>query len=337
MIGRNTKVQGTGRFFQMVSMLVVVIAMLAFSASNLEAQARTINIEADGLPAGLNVSFALEFARCTANGMTFVAAGSVTLDEHSWTTYEPVTLPNGLPSLRAVVHTEYLGQLSVFLPANNGCQSVPNNTARSFYGILGESNGAQAFRRTNPVGRILSSPTMNIAETISAFTRVIVDSNAQAPAASIARSTTANSRWAVGYDDHFGAASISSPSLSITQLVVGFGGMLTTQTRIKMILNTAGQVCLTVDGATVCRARSQGGTLVNGAVSVNVGQLQDTNNQIERSVLWVFRIDPTFPAGNFNAVAGASDDDPMEYLVDGSPEPLNLLPWKNMVIPITIN
>lgn len=326
-------------FANNLSMVVVaVLACLTLAAGGLNAQSvRSLDITAHGLPAGLSVSFNVSAAHCNGNSVSLIPVGSVNLDERTLTTYETVILPGGQISLRAIVRTDYVGDLTVALPASNACSAgIPPTTVSTFFAVLGEQNGSTAFRRTGAVGMVLSNAATTVNQTISAFTRKIVDSDIFAAPTSLNRSTTGFNHWSVAYADSFSSADIDSPSLSFTQPGFGFGGNPITLTRIRMSLTTNGQVCLLVDGTSQCKARSLGGTLVNGPVTMSVAQLQDSSS-VDRSVFWVFRIDPSFSAGNFSVVGSAVDDDPMEYMVDGVAEPLDLLPWKTLKIPVTVN
>jgi len=259
-------------------------------------------------------------------------AGSVNLTEQTTTSFETVILSTGQITLRLVTHTTYIGQMTVVLPGNNGCgTSIPNNTFSFAHTVLGQNNGSPIARFANGQAFPTSSP-FQINRTIEAKTTSILE-NGISPANLDKGSFE---RLDVNYRDAFGTGSISTPSLDITQPGFAFG-MPVTFTFGKMFITDTRNVCLRVNGSTVCRALSQGGLLTNGSVTVDVGGVLDQQiDSFNRFIGWRFRLEPTFVTGNYNVIAAADDADPDEYVVDAQPTALNLLSWKSFKLPVEV-
>jgi hypothetical protein len=312
---------------------VCALVLSIVSAEAGLAQPRLVQTRVDGLPAGLTVGFVGRVTQCTQNGITFPLVGNVNLTEQTTTSFETVVLPGGQISLRQVTHTAYVGEMAVVLPGNNGCGAgTPTNTFVFAHTVLGQNNGLAMARFANGQAFLTGSP-FQINRTIEAKTTSILE-NTNVP-------TTLNKgvfhRLTVNYQDAFGMASISTPSLDITQPGLVFG-MPTTFSFGKIFITDARNVCLRVNGSTVCRALSQGGLLTNGAVTVDVGGVSDVQvDSFNRLVGWRFRLEPTFATGDFQLIAAADDADPDEYVVDGQPTALNLLSWKSLKLAVDVN
>ena len=306
-------------------------------AGMLAAQGNTVNITVEGLPSGLQVAVRREVLSCATIPFRFVPqSGVLNLIEDSFTTYEPVTLPGGQISLRAVVHVRYIGTTPVATSTNCEASLRPTSVALITM-VSGEENGSQALRQKSVIPFISAPAPTNVNITLEAKT-VRINENFQTlqPNAPIARGIP--HRWATNYFDSYGSGSVITPSLDFTQPGVNFLGLPTNISRAKMWITTDDRVCLRVAGVTQC---GQTGNITVGNVTVDASNTLDSvgpnaSPDSGKSVVWRFTLAATFPLEGFNVIAAAEDQDLDTYLVNGEQEVLNLLPWKSLKLPIVI-
>ena len=302
---------------------------------------------------------------CPPSGQPFLTpSASVQLTEEFITVYEKGTLPNGRVGIRTrfIPTGHYSGDITVIPPDSNGCNAnIPVDTFGYFYSVAGENvDGDPKLRSTHehfPQG-FSGQSTVQINDVMKAETLSITENGAAPTSLNKGQFHT----LIVRYADIFPPTDIVTPSLELTQRLTigavpggptpnpgspfpgipqfpglkGFPGISINLSVFKVTLTTDAQVCLRVGQTTNCRARSAGGNLVNGNVTVNVGQLSNTPGLNERSVNWVIRLDPAFGTGEFLLTAAADDADLATYTVDGVQQPMNLLPWKALQVPISV-
>jgi hypothetical protein len=356
---------GNGQWYGRLgtSLLALAIAMIvgAFPST---ADAASVTVTVEGLPSGLTVGVAGGFMQCPPNGTPFLATvGSALLVEETFTVFERVTLRTGQVTFksRLVSTGRYSGEISVTPPASNGCPAViPVDTFGYFYSVAGEdANGTPHLRATRTFfpGPLAGQAALQFNDVLKAETLSIVEAGSAPTTLSKGQFHTLTVR----HSDIFGPDAIVTPSLEFTQRLTfgavpgspsgpgipcapqlpgfpgfkGFPGISVNLSVLKMTL-TGGQVCLRVGSTTQCKARSAGGNLAVGAVTVNVGQTTDTVVNNERVVNWVFRLEPAFGAGNLLITAVADDADLFSYTVDGVQQPLNLLPWKPLQLSVSV-
>jgi len=316
-----------------VAALGVFTVLFTMMATPLHAQLlRSVSTEVGGLPAGLNVGMKISVHRCVNGLENLLRLGVLPLTEHTTTGYEPA--PNG--GLRVVVHTTYTGSTNFTVPNSNNCfDGSPADSMVFSYQIAGSDgsdDGQPPLRTTGGFDGVRSSPTSFVQNVTLEGRTFLITENGVTPSTA---SKGILHRWNVEYRDPFDGSSVGQPSLDFTQLVQTPGGLLVSS-RAKMWLNDSDQLCLRVSGSTQCRARSLGGTLVNGNVTLNVGNtFVNPENDLLR-VTWAFRLETGFAVGNYNVVATANDVDPFEYIVDGQPAALDLLPWKSLTLPVSV-
>ena len=344
------------------------IGAFLFCASVPVSATVTVEIRVEGLPSGLQVSERGEFLTCPPRTPQPVptSAGSVVLQEHTeFTVGQAPSLGTISPAagFLLVPHAVYSGSLTADLPTNpdlpppdTRCtQQVIANSMKLFLGILGEdANGHQKLRETG-VGSVQFESNVDTKQTFLKA-RAATDSITEGTASTTPPTTLqkgGSHRLVVSYFDTFGGSSVKAPSLAFTQqgtvtLLGTHFSRPVSQTRARMTLTDDSKVCLFVVGnETKCAPLTQGSALVNGDVTVNVGQIQSAivPSGTLRTVTWVFSLAPAFPSGSFTLVATANDADPFPYLIGGgplqppqTPQPLSidLLPWKSLSIPITV-
>jgi hypothetical protein len=335
-------------------LLAFAIAVIA-GGLPLTAEATSVKVTVESLPGGLTVGVAGGFMHCPPNGTAFlVPAAGTLLTEETVTVFERVTLPDGRTTIRSrfVSTGRYSGEINVTPPNSNGCAAIPVDTFGYFYSVAGEdANGTPHLRATQTFfpGPLAGQAALQFNDILKAESLSIVETGSAPATLSRGQFHTLTVR----HGDSFGPDAILTPSLEFTQRFTvgatpgappsfpgfpgfqGFQGISLNLSVLKITL-TDGQVCLRVGGTTQCRARSAGGNLAVGPVTVNVGQTSNTAANNERVVNWVFRLEPTFGAGNFVVTAVANDADLSSYAVNGVQQPLDLLPWKPLQLPVTV-
>ena len=318
--------------------------------------AAIVQITVDGLPGGLQVSERGEFKLCDLSGhiISTTSAGAVPLQEHTTYTIGQAPSIGGLGSPAAsfllVPHAVYSGDLTVTLPGTTTCSADVAKSLKLFLDVQGEdANGNQKSREA--VAGSVSIESNGVSKQAHLTAQASTDSifEGAAPPTTLQKDTI--HRLAVVYSDTFGGSSIKTPSLAFTQQgtvpLLGTGiGRRVSLTRARMTVTDDNQICLLVAGENRCKPLAQGGTLVNGAVTVEVGETKpELPVDTVRVVTWAFRLSSAFPSGSFTLVATANDADLFQYLIGGGPldpsQPLqprsiDLLPWKSLSIPITV-
>jgi hypothetical protein len=205
-----------------------------------------------------------------------------------------------------------------------------------FLGVLGEQNGQQKLREAFADAVFFDSNFVTLPS--HATVRAATDSVIENMAVPTTLQKGGIHRLAASYSDTFGGTSIKSPSLALTQQGTSFGHIVQL-TRAQMTVTDDKKVCLVAANENKCAPLAQGGTLVAGGVTVEVGETKaDLPVGNTRVVTWAFSLGPNFPSDSFTLVAAADDADPFRYVIVGQavPQPINLLPWKSLNLPITV-
>lgn len=208
------------------------------------AMAQIVRTAIDGLPSGLQVSLRGEFLRCSGTGVIPINAGGIRLVENTFYTFQS---PPGGPvgNFRLVAHSRYLGQMTVKPPSasESGCPKDFNSQMKIFLGVLGDEDGFQKTRETKTFFTDHLNSITDVNLTLSAETTSFTE-DFSSPT-SLRKGTL--HRLAVGYSDPFGAASVKTPTLELTQPGSQFGQPVQVS-KVKMILTDDNQVCLNVAG-----------------------------------------------------------------------------------------
>jgi hypothetical protein len=306
--------------------------------STVSVQAAKVELTVDGLPSGLQVAERGQFHRCNVGGD--INAGGVPLQEHTILTVEPTPgFGPASPSagIALVPRTVYSGELTVNLPNNTGCSEGEDNHLVLFVEVLGEAaNGHAAVRQGSGGIALIDNEfaTTQSQTTVRAVTNAILDSTNTPAFVPNTLTKNASHKLSVQYADPFGADSIKTPSLDFTQPGTLFGhSVLLSRARITLVDNN--QVCLLVANDNKCAPLTQG-TLVNGPVTIEPSSISIVKSGNFLNVIWPIRLADSFSSGNFTLVAQADDLDPFSYLVNGVPQPIDLLPWKPLRLPVTV-
>ena len=292
-----------------------------------------VDTRIDGLPAGLSVTLVALEPRCTANGMQNISVAQQPLAEQTTTVWDTVPLPGGGLQLVQRTRTAYVGRLALpqTLPAS-GCSF--GNVLTFNLGVLGQSASGPAMR-FGQVGTALSPATLTTLNvTMAARTTTLVNiADGSTPAALVRGQTQ---RWSSSHRDSMNESSVVEPALDfLVQTNFPFFGAMASRGRISITRD--GQVCVRSATGTVCRTRAQGGTVVNGDIEADVADTRHTTLTDSADTTWRFRLGAGFPAGAVVVRVSADDLDPFDYLVDGVPTPLNLLPWASLSLPLLVN
>lgn len=295
-----------------------------------------IDVKIDGLPAGLTATLTADQVRCTANGPTESTVSRVDLTEQTSVSWVQVPLPLGGFTLQQRTSTSYRGSMTINSLPSSGCNV--GNAVRFRLHLKGESAAGNPTVRSAIISSSTSPTTMTTlyrtieAKTTSLNTQFTLSADS-APVTSATRGQF--NRWISSHTDGMGESAVVDPTLDF--LVPGEGvffGMLRRVARITVTQDR--RVCI-VATTTVCRTKSQGGTLSHAGIDVDVGDTEHTTSSTSASTRWEFRLAPTFPSGTVTARVGADDLDPILYDVDNVPTQLNLLPWKSLSVPVQVN
>jgi hypothetical protein len=294
--------------------------------------ANVVNFSVDGLPSGLQVVVSGEFVVCANGVVGSRSAGGVQLTENSYTSFDRVTLPSGVDIFTTTVHYFYTGTLQPTPPSNNGCGQTPNESFRYEYTVVGaNAAGAIRTRAMGSGGFVLGASVVNIKDTLSAQTTRLSKRNGSSTSLQLGFQDT----LLATYQSSAGGTAVRVPTLDITRQV-NYNGMVLNVSVAKAVINTSDQVCVTSGGQTACRARSSGGTVTAGVLSVNISAMSNKTSGKNREVEWPIKIDPSLGTGSFGFVAKADDFDSILYFVNGDATDLDLLPWKGLRVPFEL-
>ena len=287
-----------------------------------------VDTRIDGLPPGLTVALVASQQRCTVNGPLTQQLAQQPLTEQTITFWDTVPVLGGGFQLAQRTRTTYVGRLTLpqQLPAT-GCTA----TAVNFdLGVLGEA--AIRFGRIGNTSSPGTFTALNV--TMEAKTTTLVQIGDGSTPTALVRGQT--QRWSTTHRDSMNESSVVEPVLDfMVQTNFPFFGATASRARISIARD--GQVCVRANNTTVCRTRAQGGTVVNGDVEVDVADTRHTTLTDSANTTWRFRLGAGFPAGTVAARVAADDLDSIDYMVDGVPTTLNLLPWKSLSVPVLVN
>jgi hypothetical protein len=315
-----------------------IASTLLFSA--LPASAATVQFSIEGLPSGLKVSERGEFHKCPPTTSQIpIDAGGVILQEHTIFTIEQNPGPGPFSpaaSFVIVPRSVYTGEITVHPPTNTGCVAIEDQRLSLFVEVLGEgTNGHQGLRQGDGGTAFVENDLVTVQAGLKAHasTDSLVELGTHATPTTLAKNTL--HRLLVQYSDTFFATSIRGPSIDFTQQALAFGH-LTLVSRARATLTNDNQVCLLVANENKCAPLTQNTALSNGAVTIAPSDILVSSTLNSTTVIWPIQLNQAFASGNFTLIATASDLDPFSYIVNGVPQPIQLLPWKALRLPITV-
>src|SRR5581483_2495921 len=325
-------------FMKIARFISFIAVTLVFSA--LPIGAATVQFSIEGLPGGLKVSERGEFHKCPPQTSQIpIDAGGVILQEHTVFTVEQNPGPGPFSpsaSFLIVPRSVYTGEMTVHPPTNTGCVAAEDQLLSLFVEVLGEdAHGHQRFREGDGGIAVITSDLVTVQAGLKAHasTDSIVDLVSHNTPTTLAKNTL--HRLLVQYSDTFFATSIRGPSIDLTQQTIVLGH-LTFVSRARATLTNDNQVCLLVANESKCAPLTQNTPLSNGAVTIAPSDILVSSTLNSTTVIWPIKLSEPFPSGNFTLVALAGDFDPFSYIVNGVAQPIQLLPWKALRVPVTV-
>lgn len=291
---------------------------LAAAATTLGAQAVPVTVSISGLPPGLAPVLDVKRNVCP-DGMGWVNNPSQALVESSFTTFEQVTLPSGQTMIRSKIVTRYTASFDT--PATPATRTQPFEVRCSAVGI-----GEDQFQF------ILKVPGM--------------DANDQ-PATTVTGLGTASQNSAVTFNRTLSARTTSfTPAVSVltrgvpTTLEANYSTSIGTiqgqrleflrpSTQIPGLFTRAATLFLRIGDGAACVQAGSTTRCLSGSTPVDAGGVRLrslTRNASTGLTRFQFELLPTFAIGSVKLRATADTSDLAEYLVDGTPQVLDLLP-----------
>jgi len=297
-------------------------ALLTLTAAT-AAQAVPVSVSLGGLPAGLSPSVTIKRNICM-DGIGWINNAKLTLTESTATTLERVVLPDGRVVMRGRLVPTYVGSIDTpATPVQNRCSThsigpdelhlilnVPGaddtGTARVLSGSLG------VFAMHNPV-------VVNAALAARTTSLVVVNQ----PQGTLARGMVHSVQ--VGFSASLGTVELAS----LTMTRQSPTNPLLWPLVARLFERADGRACIQTSSSTRCLGDTPG-PLVHGGVQLHgIPVLQGIKT-------FQFTLQQNFVVGPMRIRASANATDLDNYLVDGSLEPLDLLPWKTMSLATTV-
>ena len=314
----------TPTFRPLRSLLALAAATAAFGA-----HAVPVTVSISGLPSGLAPVVDIQRNVCP-DGMGWASNTPLQLVESSLTIFEQVTLPSGKTMLRSKIVTRYSASIDTPptppLAARTQawdirCSEVFMNADlfRLTLKVPGEDANGQATTTLTSLGHFPQNAAINTAATMSARTTSFT------PALNVITRNVATTVDA-GYNTTIG--SIQGQRLEFLRPSTLIPGAFSRVASL-FIRTSDNAACVQAGSTTRC---------LTGATPVDAGgvRLRALTRGIGNSVRFQFDLLPTFPIGTLKLRATADASDLAEYLVDGTPQVLDLLPVVPMEQTVTV-
>lgn len=302
---------------------------LAALAAPFGAQAVPVNVSISGLPPGLAPVLAVQRNVCP-DGMGWANNPTQTLIESSQTVFEMVTLPTGQTTIRSRVVTRY--SASFDSPAT---PSLANRTvawdvrcsevaisADLFQFILkvpGVDANDQPTTTVTSLGTTPQGGSISVNRTLSARTTSFT------PGVSVLTRNVATTMDA-SYSTSIG--SIQGQRLDFLRPSTLVPGAFS---RVASVFSRSsdGAACVQAGSTTRC---------LSGSTPVEAGgvRLRSLTRGAAGAARFQFELLPAFPVGTLKLRATADASDLAEYLVDGTPQVLDLLPFTPLDQTVTV-
>lgn len=312
----------TSTFFSRRTLLA-----LAAAATTLGAQAVPVTVSISGLPPGLSPVLDVKRNVCP-DGMGWVNNPSQTLTETSHTIFEQVTLPFGQTTIRSKVVTRYTASFDT--PATPATRTQPFEVRCSSVAISddlfqfvlkvpGQDANDQPATTLTGLGTASQNGAVTLNRTMSARTSSFT------PAGSVLTRGVPTTLDA-GYTTSIG--NIEAQRLEFLRPSTQIPGLFT---RVATLFLRTG------DGAACVQAGSTTRCL-SGSTPVDAGgvRLRSLTRTSAGATRFQFELLPSFAIGSLKLRATADTSDLAEYIVDGTPQVLDLLPLTPMDQTVTV-
>ena len=311
----TTLTPSTARPLRTLRHLLAAAATLA----TLGAQAVPVTVSIGGLPPGLAPVLGVQRNVCP-DGMGWVNNPSQTLTETSTTVFELVTLAGGQTMFRPRTVTRYVASFDTPVtpatrtqPFEVRCSAVAISDDRFQFTlrIPGVDANDQPATTLSSLGGALQGGPVLINPTLAARTVSFT------PALStLTRNVTTSVD--VGYTASIG--NVQGQRLDFLRPSTLIPGLFSRVASL-FVRSSDGAACVQAGSTTRCMA----GTTAVEAGGVTLRGLQRV--AASGATRFSFQLAPTFPIGTLKLRALADASDLPEYLVDGTPQALDLLPW----------
>lgn len=304
------------------------LTLAAAATAALSAQAVPVTVSIGGLPPGLSPEVAVTRNAC-GDGLTWISNASQPLTETSLTTFEQVALPGGGFTLRPKVVTRYVASFDTPATVDRGV-GQPERPCR-----LGGQADLFHFTVKVPGVDAADRPT-----TLDAFVGetpqagpVVVNTTLGAGTVGLGPTFATVTRGVVNRVDarHVSAmGAVRSQRVDLLRPSPLVRGLFLRVA--SLFVRSDGVACVQSGSVTRCfgdsAAPEAGGVVLRGFSSRIFGEPNLSRFQYE--------LTPAFPVGPLKLRASADAADLAAYLVDGAPEPLDLLPWQSREIAVTV-
>ena len=301
---------------------------LAAAATALGAQAVPVSVSISGLPPGLAPMVDVQRNVCP-DGEGWVRNPSQTLTETSFTVFDQVTLPSGQTMIRPRVITGYTASFDS--PATPATRTQPFEVRCSAVGIAndefrftlrvpGLDNNDQPSSASMSLGRAPQGGSVTLRQTLSARTTSFT------PTLSTLTRNVATT-MSGSYSASIGT--VQGHRLDFLRPSPLFQGAFSRVASL-FVRSSDGAACVQAGSTTRCQA---GSVPVEAGGVVLLGLQRASGSSVAR---FSFQLAANFPVGTLKLRTLADASDLADYLVDGAPEALDLLPWVSMDQTVTV-
>jgi hypothetical protein len=315
---------------QLHRMLSRTLVTLAAAGCTLASHAVPVSVSIGGLPSGLAPVLTVQRNVCT-DGESWLNNPSQQLTEQNLTTLERVVLPSGLVTFRSRIVTRYVASFDTPAtpdPAGPGPQvrcsvaGINHDLFRFGIRVPGLNAAGRPAVVSGFVADVRQAAPVSVNQTLSAQTTSFLP----------ALTTLARGMTHVVETNHAASlGTVEHQQIDFLRPSPLFPGAYQRVARLFMRDATTG--CVQAGTTTRCLGDGPdlpeaGGVLLRGAST----QLPGRRGVVQ----FRFELMHGFPIGSLSLSARADARDLDAYIVDGTPQPLDLLPWQGMSQSVTV-
>lgn len=299
-------------------------------AAAVDAHAVPVTVSIGGLPPGLQPTLTVQRNVCP-DGMGWIDNPSQALAESSLTTIERVTLPGGQTIFRSKVITRYTATFDTAVtpasstnPLEKRCSTLGMAQDLFRFGIRvpGVNASGQAATANGFVAQTLQSASVAVNATMEARTVTFAGPASGLLPRGMTHTLDATYATSLG--------TVQSQRLSLQRPSLTIPGMFTTVA--SLFVRADGAACVQAGSTTRCLGDGSfpeaGGVLLRGLQRTVAGQ--------PGMVRFQFELMQGFATGTLRVVALADATDLAAYIVDGTAQTMNLLPWQAIDHTVTV-
>jgi hypothetical protein len=311
---------------RLVRRLIAAAALAAIGT----AHAVPVTVSINGLPPGLSATLTVKRNVCP-DGMGWVDNAAQALTETSQTIIERVTTPLGQTTFRSRVVTRYVASFDTpVTPASSPiayerrCSTLGMADDLFQFGIQvqGFNAGGQAAKLSGFVAQTLQSASVAVNATLAAKTNSFTPVNGGALARGMVHTLEANFGSSLG--------GVQGQRLDLQRPSALIPGMFSTVA--SLFVRSDGAACVQAGASTHCLGEPglvQAGNVILRGLQRNIQGQPGT-------VRFQFELMQGFGTGTLRLRAAADASDLPAYLVDGTPQAIQLLPWQALDQTVTV-